>query len=92
MKAFNDFNDKGFTVLGVSLDNEQGRQNWLNAIEKDGLTWTQVSDLKYWDNEVSKMYGIRSIPQNLLLDPNGKILAKNLRGKALLDKLAEILK
>ncbi|PKO98380.1 MAG: alkyl hydroperoxide reductase [Bacteroidetes bacterium HGW-Bacteroidetes-8] len=92
VKAFNEFKDKGFTVLGVSLDNEQGRQNWLNAIEKDGLTWTQVSDLKYWNNEVSTMYGIRSIPQNLLLDPNGKILAKNLRGKALLDKLAEILK
>ena len=92
VQAFNDFKDKGFTVLGVSLDNEQGRQNWLNAIEKDGLTWTQVSDLKYWNNEVSRMYGIRSIPQNLLLDPNGKILAKNLRGKALLDKLAEILK
>ncbi|GAB1474025.1 TlpA disulfide reductase family protein [Bacteroidota bacterium] len=92
VKAFNAYKDKGFTVLGVSLDNEQGRQNWLNAIEKDGLTWTQVSDLKYWDNEVSKLYGIRSIPQNVLLDPNGKIIAKNLRGQALEDKLAEILK
>ncbi len=92
VKAYNTYKDKGFTVLGVSLDDEKGKQKWLNAIQKDGLTWTHVSDLKYWNNEVSKLYGIRSIPQNVLIDPNGKIIAKNLRGKALEDKLAEILK
>jgi len=92
VNAFNQYKDKGFTVLGVSLDDEKGKQKWLDAIKKDGLTWTHVSDLKYWNNEVSKAYGIRSIPQNVLLDPNGVIIGKNLRGKALLDKLAEILK
>ncbi|OFY41669.1 MAG: hypothetical protein A2X18_10075 [Bacteroidetes bacterium GWF2_40_14] len=92
VNAFNQYKDKGFTVLGVSLDDEKGKQKWLDAIKKDGLTWTHVSDLKYWNNEVSKSYGIRSIPQNVLIDPNGVIVGKNLRGKALLDKLAEILK
>ncbi len=92
VNAFNQYKDKGFTVLGVSLDDEKGKQRWLDAIKKDGLTWTQVSDLKYWNNEVSKSYGISSIPQNVLIDPNGVIVGKNLRGKALLDKLAEILK
>lgn len=91
VNAFNQYKDKGFTVLGVSLDDEKGKQKWLDAIKKDGLTWTHVSDLKYWNNEVSKAYGIRSIPQNVLIDPNGVIVGKNLRGKALLDKLAEIL-
>jgi peroxiredoxin len=92
VKSFNQYKDKGFTILGVSLDNETGRQKWLDAIQKDGLNWAQVTDLKYWDNEVAVLYGIRSIPQNLLLDPDGKIIAKNLRGKALEDKLAEVLK
>ncbi len=92
VNAFNQYKDKGFTVLGVSLDDEKGKQKWLDAIKKDGLTWTHVSDLKYWNNEVSKSYGISSIPQNVLIDPNGVIVGKNLRGKALLDKLAEILK
>jgi len=92
VKAYNKFKEKGFTILGVSLDDEKGKQKWLDAIKKDELTWTQVSDLKYWNNEVSKLYGIRSIPQNVLIDPNGKIIAKNLRGKALSEKLAEILK
>lgn len=92
VKAYNQYKDKNFTILGVSLDNGNGKQNWLNAIKKDGLTWTHVSDLKGWDNAVSRLYGIRSVPQNVLLDPNGKIIAKNLRGKALEDKLAEILK
>jgi len=92
VKAYNEYKDKGFTILGVSLDDQNGKQKWLDAIQKDGLTWTQVSDLKYWNNEVSTLYGIRSIPQNVLIDPSGKIIAKNLRGKALLDKLEEILK
>lgn len=90
VKAFNAYKDKGFTVLGVSFD--ESRDKWAEAIQKDGLMWTQVSDLKGWSNEVGKLYGIRAIPQNLLLDPEGRILAKNLRGEALENKLAELFK
>ena len=91
VKAYAKYHPKGFEILGVSLDNDKGRENWLKAIEKDQLTWPQVSDLKYWENEVARQYGVRAIPQNFLLDKNGKIIAKNLRGKALEEKLAEIL-
>lgn len=90
VKAFHAYKDKGFTVLGVSLDQPGKQQAWLDAIHKDGLTWTQVSDLKYWDNAVAKQYGIRAIPQNFLLDPTGKIIAKNIRGEELNAKLAEV--
>lgn len=89
VKAFNQYKDKGFTILGVSLD--QKKEPWLKAIEKDQLTWTHVSDLKYWQNEVAVMYGINSIPASLLLDPNGKIIGKNLRGEALAKKLSELM-
>ena len=91
VKVFNKFRDKNFTVLSVSLDRPDARDKWLAAIHKDGLTWTHVSDLKYWDNAVAKQYGIRAIPQNLLIDPQGKIIAKNLRGEDLDAKLTEIL-
>ena len=90
VKAFHTFKDKGFTVLGVSLDQPGKKQAWLDAIHKDGLTWTQVSDLKYWDNAVSKQYGIRGIPMNFLVDPSGKIIAKNIRGEELNTKLSEV--
>jgi len=89
VEAYNKYNDKGFTVLGVSLD--RTREQWLKAIEDDGLTWAHVSDLKYWDSAVAKLYGVQSIPANLLIDRNGKIIAKNLRGDDLHEKLAEIL-
>ena len=92
VKAYAKYHDKGFEILGVSLDNDKGRDNWLKAIKGDGLVWSQVSDLKYWSNEVAKKYGISSIPQNFLLDPTGKIVGKNLRGEALVKKLAEIFK
>lgn len=91
VREFNKFRNKNFTVLSVSLDRPDAKDKWLAAIHKDGLTWTHVSDLKYWDNAVAKEYGIRAIPQNLLLDPNGKIIAKNLRGDELDEKLAAIL-
>ena len=91
VKVFNKFKDKNFTVLSVSLDRPDAKDKWLAAIHKDELTWTHVSDLKYWDNEVAKQYGIRAIPQNLLIDPQGKIIAKNLRGEDLDAKLAEII-
>eukprot|EP01012_Entosiphon_sulcatum_P032616 TRINITY_DN41460_c0_g1_i1.p1 TRINITY_DN41460_c0_g1~~TRINITY_DN41460_c0_g1_i1.p1 ORF type:complete len:383 (+),score=49.70 TRINITY_DN41460_c0_g1_i1:29-1150(+) len=89
--AYNKFKDKGFTVLGVSLDRPGKKDAWLKAIADDKLTWTHVSDLKFWDNEVAKMYGIQSIPANFLIDPTGKIIAKGLREQALQDKLQELL-
>jgi peroxiredoxin len=92
VKAFQAYKDKGFTVLGVSLDQPGKKQAWLDAIHKDNLTWTQVSDLKFWDNAVAKQYGIRAIPQNVLVDPQGKIIAKNIRGEELNEKLAEVFK
>ena len=87
--AFNRFRDKNFTVLGVSLDNNRDR--WLKAIVDDQLHWTQVSDLQYWQNEVAVKYKIQTIPQNLLIDPNGMIVGKNLRGQDLELKLCELL-
>jgi len=90
VKAFNSFKDKNFTVVGVSLDNSGKKDAWLAAIEKDGLTWTQLSDLKGWDNAASKIYGVRGIPANFLIDPSGKIIGKNLRGKELNDTLAKL--
>jgi len=92
VKAFNDYKDKDFTVLSVSLDQPGKKQSWLDAIHKDGLTWTHVSDLKFWNNAVAKQYGIRAIPQNLLIDPSGKIIAKNIRGEELEKKLEEVIK
>ncbi|MDD2939003.1 MAG: redoxin domain-containing protein, partial [Proteiniphilum sp.] len=71
-------------------DNKDGKEAWVNAIEKDGLTWTQVSDLNSWNNEVARMYGVRAVPQSYLIDPEGVIVAQNLRGEALEEKLAEI--
>ncbi|GAB3738146.1 redoxin domain-containing protein [Spirosoma lituiforme] len=91
VKNFHQYKDKNFTVLGVSLDRPNAKEAWLKAIHKDGLDWTQVSDLKFWDNEVAKQYGIRSIPQNFLIGPDGKIVAKNVRGEELGKKLEEIL-
>lgn len=89
--AYNKFKDKGFTVLGVSLDRPGKKDAWLKAIADDKLTWTHVSDLKFWDNEVARMYGIQSIPANFLIDPTGKIIAKGLREEALQSKLQELL-
>ena len=89
--AFNKYKDKQFTILGVSLDQANGHDAWLKAIHTDQLTWTHVSDLKFWENDVAKLYGVRAVPQNFLLDPNGKIVAKNLRGEALDKKLSELL-
>jgi peroxiredoxin len=88
--AYQKYKSKGFTVLGVSFD--QNKEAWLKAVEKDQLTWDQVSDLKGWANEVGRIYNITSIPQNLLIDKDGKILDKNLRGPALEEKLQEIFK
>ncbi|THU36935.1 AhpC/TSA family protein [Niastella caeni] len=90
VKAYNLFKDKNFEIVGVSLDGE--KQAWLDAIKKDGLPWVHVSDLKGWKNDVAVLYGINAVPQNFLLDPNGVIIAKDLRGEALAKKLEEVLK
>lgn len=89
VRAYNRFKDKGFTVFGVSLD--RSKEDWLKAIQEDGLTWTHVSDLKFWQSEAAKTYSITGIPFSVLLDPQGKIIAKNLRGGALHKKLEEVL-
>jgi len=88
VKAFKTYSKNGFTVFGVSLDRD--RNSWLKAIKDDQLTWKHVSDLKYWANEAAAIYGVTSIPRNFLLNPDGKIIARDLRGQDLQDKLAEL--
>ena len=88
--AWNKYKDKNFAVLGVSLDRK--RDQWLAAIEKDGLDWTQVSDLKYWSSDAAVLYCIRWIPMSFLIDPEGKIVAIGLEGEELHNKLEELLK
>jgi peroxiredoxin len=88
--VWKDYNAKGFHVMGVSYDTDKAK--WLKAVASDQLTWTQVSDLKGWNNATAKIYGINSIPANLLLDKTGKIVGKNLRGEKLREKIAELLK
>jgi peroxiredoxin len=88
VKAYHAWHSKGFTILGISLDDN--KESWLTAIKKDGLDWTQVSDLKSWQNSVATLYGIQGIPMNFLLDKDGKIIAKGLRGDDLEKKLAEL--
>jgi peroxiredoxin len=89
VKAYSHFKDKNFDVLAISLDEK--RENWLKAVKADDMPWTQLSDLKGWNNAVAKQYDIKSIPKNFLIDPNGVIIATNLRGDALEKKLEEIL-
>lgn len=86
--AYKAYHDKGFDILGVSLDSK--KDPWEKAIEKDGLTWMHVSDLKGWKNEVALMYGVKMVPTNYLIGPDGKIIAKNLREEELQLKLKEI--
>lgn len=87
--VYNKFKEKNFTILSVSLDKD--RKPWLNAIKQDNLTWSHVSDLKYWNNEVARLYRVESIPKNYLIDPDGKIVGKDLRGDQLTAKLCEML-
>lgn len=89
VSAYNKYKEQGFEVFGVSLD--KTREAWIKAIEKDGLTWTQVSDLKYWHSDPAALYGVRAIPANFLISPEGTIIAKNLKGGELHDKLEEIM-
>lgn len=88
VEIYKEYHDKGFEILGVSFD--ESREKWLKAIEKDGLTWYHVSDLKGWKNAAGKMYGVMSIPHTVLIDKNGKIAAKNLSKEELKEKVAEL--
>lgn len=90
VKSFNKYKDKGFTVFSVSLDQPGKKDRWMKAIHDDNLTWTHVSDLKFWANEIAKQYNINGIPASFLIDPQGKIIAKDLRGEELDKKLEEV--
>ena len=90
VKAYQQYKDKNFEIVSISLDDSKSA--WLNAVKKDGLNWIHVSDLKGWKNDVAKEYGISAVPQNILVDPSGIIIGKNLRGEELAKKLATILK
>lgn len=90
VQAYNTYKNKNFTILGVSLD--RTKEAWAKAIQTDGLTWTHVSDLKFWESAVVPLYGLNSIPSNMLLDPEGKVIAVGLRGPELQAKLQEVLK
>jgi peroxiredoxin len=89
VKVYNEFKKKGFDVFGVSLD--RTKDDWIKAIADDKLTWTHVSDLQYWSNAAAKMYAVNSIPANFLLDETGTIIARNLRGEDLRNKVSELL-
>lgn len=89
--SYQKFKDKNFTVLGVSLDRPGKKQDWLNAIAKDNLTWTHVSDLQFWNNAAAQLYKVNGIPYNFLVNPEGKIIATRLRGAALEEKLCEVI-
>lgn len=88
VKVYNKFKSQGFNIFSVSLD--QKKENWVEAIAKDNLTWIHVSDLKFWDSAPAKLYAVRNIPSNILIDPQGNIIARNLRGEELEKKLDEV--
>jgi peroxiredoxin len=90
VRTYELYKNKNFTVLGISLDRDKAK--WMEAIAADGLNWTQLSDLQFWNNAVAKQFGINSIPQNFLLDPQGNLIGKNLRGSALEYKLMRVIK
>lgn len=91
VNVYNKYHDKGLEIIGVSLDRENQKDRWLKAIEDDNLKWYHVSNLKFWQDPIAQMYNVRSIPATFILDEQGKIIAKNLRGPALENKMAELL-
>ncbi len=91
VQAYQQFKNRNFTILGVSLDRPGQKEQWVNAIMQDKLTWTHISDLQFWNSPVVPLYKIEGIPYNVLIDPQGKIIAESLRGEQLLRKLEEVL-
>lgn len=91
VRAYKSYKDKNFAILGVSLDRPGQKDNWLKAIHDDGLLWTQVSDLQFWNSKVVPLYNLEGIPYNVLIDPQGTIIAENLRGPELELKLSQVL-
>lgn len=89
VKAYQKYHDKGFEIFAVSLD--KNKEAWLKGIKDDNLSWTHVSDLAFWNSAAAKLYGVRAIPANVLIDPNGVIIGRNLRGEDLDKKLEELL-
>jgi peroxiredoxin len=92
VSAYRLFKDKNFTILGVSLDKAGEKDKWLNAIKEDQLTWAHISDLQFWSSKAVEIFKFEGIPYNVLIDPQGKIIAESLRGKELENKLGEVLK
>ena len=92
VRAYHQFKNKNFTVLGVSLDRPGQKDNWVKAINDDKLAWTNVSDLQFWNSEVVSLYGFNGIPFNVLVDPQGQVIAEALRGHSLVEKLEEVLR
>ena len=90
VRAYNTFKNRNFTILGVSLDKE--KENWLEAIKKDNLTWTHISDLAFWNSKAVDIFGFQGIPYNVLINPDGVVIAESLRGSDLMNKLQEELK
>lgn len=91
VRVYNKYHDKGFNILGVSLDRENQRDRWLQAIKDDNLTWPQISHLQHWQEPIAQLYGVRAIPAAFILDENGVIVARDLRGEDLENKVKELL-
>ena len=91
VRVYNKYHVKGLNIISISLDKETQKQRWIDAIAQDKMDWYHVSNLKFWSDPIAKQYGVRSIPATFLVDKNGVIVAKNLRGKALEDKIASLL-
>lgn len=89
VRVYNKYHDKGLEIISISLDRDKNK--WLKAIETDQMAWKHISNLKFWQEPIAKRFGVRSIPATFLLDENGVIIAKNLRGQALEDKISEVL-
>jgi peroxiredoxin len=92
VKAYNQYKDKGFEIIGVSLDRPDSKELWKQVIRRDHLDWKQVSDLNWWNSKAALVYNVNSVPANFLIDPKGKIIAKNLRGEVLQNRLTELFK
>jgi len=90
VKTFNEFKNRNFTIVGVSLDQLKTKEAWLKAIDKDGLKWTQLSDLKGWANEASTLYNLQAIPRSFLIGPDGLIIAIDLKPDSLKAKLDQM--